>query len=465
MSAALALGGVGLGLLLLSAERGRPGAAAPASGSKCAPLKPSPKAGAAAEQVPLVAARIRRFWPLVTGEKDIPPAALEIMLCQSWLESGLGTWWTDRGPGSAWAESAKGQAFAEAFPGQSQGDMRGSCNLAARQCGNHDAGASYYRCVPYGDSIADAKGVQHPIQASFRYYQAGTLHGEPVTAEEAAAYDLVNDLVHVWPALAELKSGDVLAYVMRQGPKYRADDPPHQKVFGRDYEGGNFYYGGFGATMQARVGGYGLAIVEYLPAVAAALGHDRVYACVAPELLAGTPYAPTAGYPEQTMRSHLTNPLGCPAITAGYVEPQTQAGVKVYMRRLDDGYEELNGAVMDVARNRPPASATAWQFINGWILTYGAWKTFYAETIGDWIITTDDQDAANDFGARLDKARAQYPKALGEKPPGDPIVKPATPEEPKEPVVSAIEGVASLAKWLAIGYVALQVVHAVGDKK
>ncbi len=263
--------------------------AAPVGGRRgCSPNDPivMPRSSAAAKQIAALAPVFRKEWADIVGG-EMPPAALEIAFSQAMLESGIDTWWTNRGPGSEWANGPKGQAFFAKFPdAPPQGNMIGSNNLGARQCGKGDAGGADYICVPYGDSVPDAQGVQHPIQASFRYYKT----------PEAGARDFIYSITKQWPAVAELKAGDVLGYVMRQGPKYRGDDKPNQTVFGLEYKGGNGYYGGFGATMEERVGGYGKAIRSHLPMVAAALGHDRIYACVAPELMgAKGKYLSTAG--------------------------------------------------------------------------------------------------------------------------------------------------------------------------
>lgn len=254
-------------------------------GPGCSPNNPLPvpSSDAAAKRIPAVAERFRRLWPEVTGESgSMPEAALEIALAQAWLESGIaeaggGGWWKDK--------TAEGQ-----------GNMVGSGNLGARQCGKTDTGGDYYTCVPYGDSSPNADGTQTLIPASFRYYQAGTVGGKSRNAGDAAAYDFLHTITKQFPALAELKSGSVLDYCIRQGPKYKSDDKPNQTVFGRPYLGGNYYYGGFGATMQERVGSYGRAIISHLPAIAAALGHKKIHACIAPELLtAGAKHAAVSG--------------------------------------------------------------------------------------------------------------------------------------------------------------------------
>ncbi len=245
--------------------------AAAASGVRrgtCANPLPHASGGAAMAQVPIVASQMRALWPSMVGG-TMTEAAVEIALAQAMLESGIGTWWKDK-----------------TSEGEGRGSMVGSHNLGARQCGLRDEGGSDYTCVEYGDSRPNADGTQTYFPAKFRFYNS----------LEAGVKDFLYSITRQWPAVAELQSGDVLGYAIKQGPKYRADDKPNQSVFGREYKGGNGYYGGFGATMQDRVGGYGRAIASHLPAIAAALGHTKIEACIAPELAAkGKTHASTAG--------------------------------------------------------------------------------------------------------------------------------------------------------------------------
>lgn len=245
--------------------------AAAASGVRrgtCANPMPHASGGAAMAQVPIVASQMRALWPSMVGG-TMTEAAVEIALAQAMLESGIGTWWKDK-----------------TSEGEGRGSMVGSHNLGARQCGLRDEGGSDYTCVEYGDSRPNADGTQTYFPAKFRYYNS----------LEAGVKDFLYSITRQWAAVAELQSGDVLGYAIKQGPKYRADDKPNQLVFGREYKGGNGYYGGFGATMQDRVGGYGRAIASHLPAIAAALGHTKIEACIAPELAAkGKAHASTAG--------------------------------------------------------------------------------------------------------------------------------------------------------------------------
>jgi len=245
--------------------------AAAASGVRrgtCANPMPHASGGAAMAQVPIVASQMRALWPSMVGG-TMTEAAVEIALAQAMLESGIGTWWKDK-----------------TSEGEGRGSMVGSHNLGARQCGLRDEGGSDYTCVEYGDSRPNADGTQTYFPAKFRYYNS----------PEAGVKDFLYSITRQWAAVAELQSGDVLGYAIKQGPKYRADDKPNQLVFGREYKGGNGYYGGFGATMQDRVGGYGRAIASHLPAIAAALGHTKIEACIAPELAAkGKAHASTAG--------------------------------------------------------------------------------------------------------------------------------------------------------------------------
>jgi len=151
--------------------------------------------------------------------------------------------------------------------------MVGSGNLGARQCGTGDKGGPAWDCVPYGDSrpataaeLAAGKPAQISFPVDFRYYKAGQIGGKQRSKDDAAAYDFVTSIVKQWPARAELESGDVLAYAEKQ---YK-----------------NHYYGGFGATPAERIAGYAKAIADHLPAIAHALGHDKVHAFAPADLLA-----------------------------------------------------------------------------------------------------------------------------------------------------------------------------------
>jgi hypothetical protein len=235
-------------------------------------LVPRHSTDPAAQRAARIADRFRRLWPEVTGRSGpMPEAALEIALSQAWLESGIaeaggGGWWKDKSD-------------------TGQGDMRGSGNLGSRHCGAGDTGGDYYKCVPYGDTVPQADGTNKPYDVSFRYYTGGNCGGKQRDAADCAAWDFLYDITRRWPGLPELEAGDLLGYAMKLGPKYRADDPPNQTVFGRPYAGGTGYYGGFGKSMQKRVGGYAYALASHLPAVAAALGHPRIFAKVPAEVL------------------------------------------------------------------------------------------------------------------------------------------------------------------------------------
>lgn len=196
---------------------------------------------------------LSRYWPELSGESGaMPPQALELALAQAGLESVYGGGWSDK--------TANGG-----------GDMRGSNNYGARQCGAHDEGAGPWHCVEYGDHNADGSA----IAARFRFYEAG----QGRTAEENGAFYFLRDLLKTWPVKAELLSGDAGRYAHRLGP-----DKAH---------GGLFYFGGFGASIPEREGSYVKAIASRLPEVAAALGHDHVYASV-PVLGEGKYYTPTS---------------------------------------------------------------------------------------------------------------------------------------------------------------------------
>ena len=146
-----------------------------------------------------------------------------------------------------------------------------------------------------------------------------------------------------------------------------------------------------------------------------------------------------------------------PEVKPGYQSGRSAEGTRNYMRRLDDGYREVNGAVVDVMSNRPPKEGAGWTYINDWLLLYGRWRTFYDETIDDWLITTDDDEQSADFGRRLEKARDGYKKALGEKVPGEPVA--AKPVEAEE--AGPLDGLTTLLKWGVIAYVGVNVGSAI----
>lgn len=238
----------------------------------------TPKAGnpARAQRIRNLATLLRQVWPEVSGESGpMPAAALEIALAQSGLETTFGGGWSDKSPGSAWATK-----HPELPP---QGDMRDSNNFGAHHCRPGDKGGANYKCVPYGDTrpasaaeIAAGKPAQIRFDVDFKSFSS-PLDG---------AKDFLASIIKDFPAKAELLAGDVHAYALRQGPKYRKDEPQNQLVLGKPYTGGNYYYGGFGATMEDRVLGYDKAIAGFLPEVAAALGQDKVYATVPAAALA-----------------------------------------------------------------------------------------------------------------------------------------------------------------------------------
>jgi hypothetical protein len=216
----------------------------PEVGKALAEVAANPGTAARAERIRGIAVNLTRYWPELSGKSGaMPPQALELALAQAGLESTWGAGWSDKTASGA-------------------GDMRGSNNYGARQCGSHDTGGASWHCVPYGDTTPNADGTSTPIAASFRYYQ----DGEGRSAAENGAYYFLKDLTHQWPVTAELESGSVKAYAHRLGPDKA--------------NGGLYYYGGFGKNFAEREANYAKAITRFLPEVAAALGHARVMATV-----------------------------------------------------------------------------------------------------------------------------------------------------------------------------------------
>jgi hypothetical protein len=208
-----------------------------------APSTLTPKAGteARAARIRALAADLSAAWPELSGEAGpMPPQALELALAQAGLESSWGAGWTDH--------TARGG-----------GDMRGSNNFGARQCGQGGAGAAW-SCVEYGDTTPNADGTSTPVKATFRYFR----DAEGRSAAQNGARYFLRDLLVTWPVKPQLLAGDVAGYVHRLGPDKA--------------NGGLYYYGGFGKDFAAREANYGKAVDRLLPEVAAALGHDRVYA-------------------------------------------------------------------------------------------------------------------------------------------------------------------------------------------
>lgn len=205
-----------------------------------------PRAGNAttAERIRELDANVQKFWTEVTGKPGpMPTAARHLFSAHAGLESTWGGGWKDK--------STEGK-----------GDMRGSHNYGARQCGAHDSGGASWDCREYGDTTPNADGTSTPIPAKFRYYK----DGEGRSAAENGAYYFLRDLVKTWPVLAELEAGDVAAYAHRLGPDKA--------------NGGLYYYGGFGKNFAEREANYVKGLASRLPEVVAALGHDRVYAIV-----------------------------------------------------------------------------------------------------------------------------------------------------------------------------------------
>lgn len=223
----------------VDATDGRGGAPLTPPGPALAPKPGNPQA---AERIRELGGNLAKFWTEVTGRSDaMPPQALELAVAQAGLESSYGAGWKDK--------TAEGK-----------GDMRGSHNYGARQCGGSDSGGAAWDCREYGDTTPNADGTSTPVPAKFRFYR----DAEGRTAAENGAYYFLRDLTKTWPVLNELISGDVAAYAHRLGPDKA--------------NGGLYYYAGFGKTFAERERNYAKAIAARLPEVAAALGHDRVYA-------------------------------------------------------------------------------------------------------------------------------------------------------------------------------------------
>ena len=263
------LGVVGFGAFVKWAK----GSAVPKTTTKGAPLPGSyarpilvPGSDAPAKRVGPVAERLRRLWPEVTGRGAMPLAAQEIALALAWLKSGVaepggGGWWTDKG-----------------------GNMIGSGNLGALACGPNDEGGDYYTCVKYLDEVPQADGSRGPSTARFRYYKPGTLGGKARDAGDAAAYDFLVSITK--PGLAEVESGDVLAYAKK-----------HLQANGK--------------TDEKQIASYGRAIASHIPAVAAALGHEKISSLVDQKILSdGAKHVAMIGCCRAMLAGTVPFPLG-----------------------------------------------------------------------------------------------------------------------------------------------------------
>lgn len=202
---------------------------APLPGAASNPL-PVPSSEAPAKRIPAIAERLQRLWPEAMGDASpMPPAALEIALAQAWLESGIadpvaGGWW--------------------------KAPMTASGNLGARQCGKGETSGKGFRCERWTDHHADGS----PYETGFRFYEDAD--GRP--AADWAALDFLKTIrqFNGYPAIL---SGDVATYA-------------------KALRAGHYF--------EAPEGDYARAIASHLPAVAAALGHQKIAAIIAPELLA-----------------------------------------------------------------------------------------------------------------------------------------------------------------------------------
>lgn len=234
----------------------RPGK--PILGSSYANPLPVASSEAPAKRIPNVAPRLREAWKAL-GLGDMPEAALELVLANAWLESGVaevkgGSWWKDR--------TAVGG-----------GDMRQSGNLGAIQCVASDKGDGEWSCVAYEDSHPDGtkyptrfRSYSTPDAAAKDFVRVLTKMPPPATRDKARSTDLV----------AALKRGDVMNYA--------------ETLYNRGY------YEGFGKTPAERVQAYAKALASHLPAIASALGHDKIAANIGPDLLANSKAKALAGY-------------------------------------------------------------------------------------------------------------------------------------------------------------------------
>ena len=143
-----------------------------------------------------------------------------------------------------------------------------------------------------------------------------------------------------------------------------------------------------------------------------------------------------------------------------FPDADTRAKVRAYMRALDSAYDLHHAAVNEIV-GQAPKDAAAWQYINAWLLLYGAWKKWFTDRSDAWVTTTDDQQDAASYGDRLEKSRAEFKRVFRRSPPGPAL--PSAPEAPKDvdPISDTTGNVLGILKWGVIGYLTIQIVGAV----
>lgn len=284
--AALVAGGLALagsGILLLMRAKGSK-MTGPKPKYDAAQLVPTPGKAVTAQRIRALGDLLDAVWPDVTGNGPMPPQAKEVALAQAAAEfTGYGQGW--------------------------DGDMAGSNNVASYQCFEHQQqGTPYYKCVSHKDSKPTPQG-QKEFTTTFRYYTDGmTPDGKQRSAAEAGAWDFLQSIaIHPFPAPDELLSGDVLAYARKQyGQRYfggfnlsSVGQAAYASTIAKLVKDGvPIRMAGETPEMVAgRIALYAGSMGRALPEIAAALGHDRVYASVPADVFVFHPNYEASGKP------------------------------------------------------------------------------------------------------------------------------------------------------------------------
>ena len=172
---------------------------------------------------------------------------------------------------------------------------------------------------------------------------------------------------------------------------------------------------------------------------------------------------PRSLFPRRRGAAPRVTACGCggTAQTAGIL-PQIigPEATKDYMRRVHVAYATFDG---DVDRDKWGRNALPADFYKSWKSQWLAWAKFYDDHINGvttgW--STSEYDQTESYEIALKGYREQFAEYTGRKPTGpDPVVNP-----PSVDPAGTLGGLANVLKWGAIGYIAIKVAQAVGDRK
>jgi hypothetical protein len=239
-------------------------------------ITPRTKDATRPPKIQALAARIKALWPSMPGVSgEISPAALEILLAHAGHETRWGGW---------------------------TGDMAGSENLGAYQCGGKQESTGYYKCVNHVDSRPNPDGTQTQYTTTYRYYTGGpTPDGVNRSAADGAAWDFLNSIVspQKFNMAAALATGDVLEYV-RLGYNHHYFESFNLTKAGLDAYAGSIAElvrrgvdihrkGETPEMVAGRIALYAHTIADYLPDVMAALGETTLAAFVPADVVGFKP--------------------------------------------------------------------------------------------------------------------------------------------------------------------------------